>query len=173
MPVKVSDSVKSKQSTDDDGSRGGVSDSSSDPEEILSSSDKQNEDNSSDELERLRKDWTASAYAFYHPIPEIGYDDNNRRFHVFRCAAQGCKKTVRWYLDKKDAKSTGNLLKHARSCWGPEAVQEVRSLNAENARKSLQSGSGSITTHFEKKKDIPQYSHKPFTKSETRYVQAC
>ena len=54
--------------------------------------------------------------------PEIGYEDG-RRFHSFRCAAWSCKQRVHRYLDKKDGKSTGNLRKHAKSCWGAEAVE--------------------------------------------------
>jgi len=43
-------------------------------------------------LERLSKDWKASVYAFYNPIPEIAYI-NKRRCHEFKCAARGCKYT--------------------------------------------------------------------------------
>ena len=40
---------------------------------------------------------------------------------------------VRRYLDTSDAKSTGNLRKHARACWGVETVaaaDETRNLGA-------------------------------------------
>jgi hypothetical protein len=45
---------------------------------------------------------------------------------VFKCLAKPCKgkgrnpRCVNRFLDKKDAKSTGNLQKHARLCWGDE-----------------------------------------------------
>ena len=67
---------------------------------------------------RLSKDWNAPVYAFYQPVPEIGYEDG-RRYHSFRCAARSCKQRIRRYLDKKDGKSTRNLRKHAKSCWVP------------------------------------------------------
>ncbi|KAG2034882.1 hypothetical protein BDR03DRAFT_935082 [Suillus americanus] len=54
------------------------------------------------------KDWTSPIYAFFEPTPEIKYHDN-RCCHVFKCAAWGCKHKVWRYLNKKDAKSTGNI----------------------------------------------------------------
>ena len=58
---------------------------------------------------------------------------------------------VRRYLDTADAKSTGNLHKHARGCWGVEAVataDETRNLDA--AREALTKvKDGSITEAFE------------------------
>lgn len=44
----------------------------------------------------------------------------NRRYHEFKCAAKSCKgrsREVRRFLDKKHAKSTSNLRKHAKKCW--------------------------------------------------------
>ncbi|KAG2740022.1 hypothetical protein P692DRAFT_20638331, partial [Suillus brevipes Sb2] len=74
------------------------------------------------ELKRLMKDWGSPIYAFFEPTPRIEYHDS-RRCHVFKCAARGCNHSVRRYLDKKDAKSTGNMRKHVKSCWGEEALQ--------------------------------------------------
>jgi hypothetical protein len=121
--------------------------------------------------EKLRKDWTAPAYAFYRPVPEIGYEDG-RRFHTFRCAARGCQKVVRRFLDKGDRKSTGNLLKHARSCWGVETVNNAMSLTANEVREGMAKVvDGSITAHFERKgKGKITYSHRPHTKAEIRSV---
>jgi hypothetical protein len=58
---------------------------------------------------------------FFKPIPNVDYE-NGQHFHEFICAAKSCKKKVRHYLDKKDAKSS-NLCKHVKSCWGPNAVE--------------------------------------------------
>jgi len=50
--------------------------------------------------------------------------------HVFECAAGKCKarngRDVRRFLDKGDAKSTSNMRKHAKGCWGEEAVAASR-----------------------------------------------
>jgi hypothetical protein len=74
---------------------------------------------------RLSKDWNALVYAFSQPVPEIGYEEG-RCYHSFRCAAWGCKQCICRYLNKKDRKSTGNLRKHAKSCWGAEAIEAVK-----------------------------------------------
>ena len=59
---------------------------------------------------------------FFKPTPSIEYI-KERCVHVFECCAKHCKgkvngRMVRRYLDTSDAKSTGNLRKHARVCWG-------------------------------------------------------
>ena len=95
-------------------------------------------------------------YAFYQPVPEIGYEDG-KHFHSFHCAAQSCKQCIRCYLDKKDGKSTGNLRKHAKSCWGAKAVEVAGTVKmAAEARevvvKPLQVN-GSITAVFEQHRD--------------------
>lgn len=58
------------------------------------------------DLERLQDEWSSPIYAFFRPVPDVGYKDG-RRYHEFRCANKGCKKGIRRYLDKTDAKSTG------------------------------------------------------------------
>ncbi|KAF8484261.1 hypothetical protein F5888DRAFT_1626777 [Russula emetica] len=58
--------------------------------------------------ERLKKDWNAPIYSFFHPEPTIDYD-KGRCFHEFTCAAKSCRKRICRYLDKGDAKSTSNL----------------------------------------------------------------
>ncbi|KAG1847687.1 hypothetical protein DFJ58DRAFT_843131 [Suillus subalutaceus] len=74
------------------------------------------------ELEKLMKDWVSPIYAFFHPTPAIEYHEQ-RRCHVFKCAAHSCNHKVWRYLDKKDAKSTSNMRKHVKSCWGDAALQ--------------------------------------------------
>jgi hypothetical protein len=76
-------------------------------------------------IERLSKDWTSPIYVFFRPTPRIEYK-KDRRCHIFECAAANCKgrtgRDVRRFLDTSDAKSTGNLRKHAKVCWGAETV---------------------------------------------------
>ncbi|KAH9034911.1 hypothetical protein EDB85DRAFT_2144118 [Lactarius pseudohatsudake] len=81
------------------------------------------------ERDRLAKDWSAPTYAFFHPVPSIDYAGNPaRRVHVFECNAKQCKgqgsnrRLVRRYLDTADGKSTSNLRRHAKLCWGEEAI---------------------------------------------------
>ncbi|KAG1728881.1 hypothetical protein EDD22DRAFT_982682 [Suillus occidentalis] len=104
------------------------------------------------------QDWNSQVYAFFHPIPKIS-EQNGRRVHEFRCQGKGCKATVRRYLNKGDARSTGNLRKHVRSCWGEDilkAADEVK--DADEVRKNIVgSGKGKIT-----------YSHHQHTCTETR-----
>jgi hypothetical protein len=126
---------------------------------------------------KLAKEWTSPIYAFFQPMPDIGYEDG-RRYHSFKCTGKSCTKTIRRYLDKKDAKSTGNLRKHAKSCWGEAAVQAVdQAKNATEARDKIVTGilrDGSITAAFERhQKGKVTYSHRQHTKTEARYETAC
>ena len=78
---------------------------------------------------------------------------------------------VRRYLDTSDAKSTGNLRKHARVCWGAEAVaaaDEAHNLGAAfEALKKVKDGS--ITGAFERVgKGKATYSHRQHTTTQTR-----
>ena len=76
-------------------------------------------------------------YAFFEPTPEIEYIDKQKS-HLFKCLAKGCNKTVRRFLDKADAKSTGNLWKHVKLCWGAEVIAEAdRAKNAAEAREGV------------------------------------
>lgn len=127
-------------------------------------------------------DWNAPIYAFFHPIPAIEYIDG-RRAHVFSCNAKTCKgkgekrRQVRRYLDKGDAKSTSNLRKHAKLCWGNEAVAAADTTkNAAAAREAMSKTDlkrdGSITTSFERiGKGKITYSHRQHTKTESRCVR--
>lgn len=120
------------------------------------------------------KKWNSPIYMFFKTVPEIRYDEDNRRYHLFRCAHQNCNKKIQRYLDKKDARSTGNLRKHARSCWGRPAVEAADKMkNVAEARKQLISNGilrdGSITAAFERSGEGKvTYSHRAHTKAESR-----
>jgi hypothetical protein len=80
---------------------------------------------------------------------------------------------VRRYLDKTDAKSTGNLRKHAKVCWGLETVaaaDETRNVDA--ARGALKTvKDGSITEAFERVgKGKVTYSQRQHTTTQSRCV---
>ena len=125
--------------------------------------------------ERLSNDWTSPVYAFFKPTPSIEYI-KDRRVHVFECSAKHCKgkgngRFVRRYLDTSDAKSTGNLRKHAKICWGVETVaaaDETRNVN--DAREALKKvKDGSITEAFERVgKGKVTYSHRQHTTTQAR-----
>ena len=61
------------------------------------------------------KEWTSPVYAFFNPIPQI-VNINDHCAHEFKCQAKGCKAKVHRFLDKGDARSTGNMRKHVRLC---------------------------------------------------------
>src|SRR5271155_3047864 len=76
--------------------------------------------------ERLSKEWTTPIYVFFKSTPSIQYI-KERCVHVFECSAVCCMgkgngRHVCHYLDTGDAKSTSNLNKHTKICWGEEAV---------------------------------------------------
>jgi len=80
---------------------------------------------------------------------------------------------VRRYLDTTDAKSTGNLRKHAKVCWGEETVAAAdQSRDIDAARDALgKSKDGSITEAFERlARTNVTYSHRQHTTTETRWV---
>ena len=115
---------------------------------------------------------------FFKPEPAIEYI-HGRRAHVFECAAKPCKgrggRHVRRYLDTGDAKSTGNLRKHAKVCWGEDAVaaadgtKDVKA--AREALGSMENANGSITAVFNHiGKDKITYSHCQHTKTEAQYA---
>jgi len=96
--------------------------------------------------------------------------------HIFHCGAKSCKKTVQRFLDKKDGKSTSNLRKHVKSCWGEDAVSTVdNAKNANEAHEGVVKGllmTGSITAAFEKSgKGKVTFLHRQHTKTEAKYVQ--
>jgi hypothetical protein len=128
-------------------------------------------------LDRLCKDWDARIYIFFRAIPSIEYVDS-RKSHVFKCGATQCHyrtRFVRRYLDKSDAKSTSNLRRHAKACWGIEVVAAAdasRDVNA--ARDALANHKeidGSITALFQRiGKRGATYSHRQHTREEARIV---
>jgi hypothetical protein len=128
-------------------------------------------------VERLSKDWNSPIYVFFKPTPLIEYV-KERRVHVFECSAKHCRgkgngRMVRRYLDTSDAKSTGNLRKHAKICWGAETVaaaDETRNVDA--AREAVKKvKDGSITEAFERvAKGKVTYSHRQHTTTESRCV---
>lgn len=62
-------------------------------------------------------------------------------------------------------------MQHARSCWGDEAVETAKSArDLDEVHKIISSivKNGSITAVFERKTDVVTYSHRPFTRIETR-----
>ncbi len=102
---------------------------------------------------------------------------NGRVVHEFKCAATHCKhssgRIVRRYLDKSDKKSTSNLRRHARNCWGDEIVKNADACGSVNlardALKNVTLKDGSLTAVFERTgKGKISYSHRQHTRIETR-----
>lgn len=126
-------------------------------------------------LERISKEWNSPIYVFFKPNPSIEYI-HERRVHVFECSARHCKgkgngRFVRRYLDTGDAKSTGNLRKHAKVCWGLETVAAAdETRNIVTARKALEKvKDGSITEAFERvAKGKVTYSTRQHTTTQSR-----
>jgi hypothetical protein len=96
---------------------------------------------------------------------------------VFECAATNCKgrtgRDVRRFLDTSDAKSTGNMQKHAKICWGAETVAAADATKSlVGAREVLAKAKlkdGSITAEFVRiGKGKVTYSHRQHTKTEAR-----
>jgi hypothetical protein len=124
----------------------------------------------------MMKNWTSPIYAFFSPIPDIEEIDECTT-HVFKCLNCGCNTKIWHYLDKKDAQSTGNMRKHAKSCWGDDAVNAADEAKdtAEVCKKIIGKilQNGSITATFERKgKGVPTYLNCPHTRSEIQYVSS-
>ena len=112
-------------------------------------------------------------------MPLIDYV-KDRRVHVFICGAQPCKgngkygQQVRRYLDTGDKKSTSNLRRHARGCWGDEVVKAADNTKdvfaAREAMAKVMKRDGSITSAFERigKQNQITYSHRQHTSAEVR-----
>jgi hypothetical protein len=81
---------------------------------------------------------------------------------------------VRRYLNTADAKSTGNLRKHAKVCWGEEAVAAADATNNVRAAREALGKLGnlrdsSITAAFQRiSKEKVTYSYRQHTAVETR-----
>jgi hypothetical protein len=90
--------------------------------------------------------------------------------------ATNCKhksRDVRRFLDKADAKSTSNMRKHAKKCWGEDVVASADlANNANEVRATTVRGilnPTSITAAFERRgKGKVTFSHRQHTKAESR-----
>lgn len=126
-------------------------------------------------LERLRKTWTSPIYGFFQTEPLISVV-SGRRCHEFICAAQPCKgqgpngKLVRRFLDKGDAKSTGNLRKHAERCWGKDVVDDSIGSTSAAVREGIgKQRTMSITLAFDKTgSGAAKFSPRPHSNMEVR-----
>ena len=116
-------------------------------------------------------------YVFFKQMLSIEYI-KDRHVHVFECAAACCMgkingRMVHRYLDTRDAKSTSNLRKHAKICWGEEAVaaaDNTRDVRAtREALKKIKTVDSSITQAFQRiAKGKVTYSHRQHTTTEAR-----
>ena len=93
--------------------------------------------------------------------------------HIPSSAWQRCKAKVQHFLDKKDARSMGNMRKHVKSCWGNEVMAAADDAKHADEVRTKIVGSvlkdGSITTAFERKgKGKVTYSHRQHTRTETK-----
>ena len=83
---------------------------------------------------------------------------------------------MRHFLDTGDARSTSGLRRHAKMCWGDEAVNtadNTKDLKGAHTilSKARLKRNGSITDAFEHiGKEKVSYSHRQHTYTETRYI---
>lgn len=126
----------------------------------------------------MARKWFSPVYVFFKKTPRIEEKDG-RRCHVFECIAGRCRgrngRHVYRYLDKGDANSTSNLLRHAKICWGTEAVEAATATRDLNAARDVLSKTkmrdGTILAEFQCiSKDKVTYRHTQHTKSEARYI---
>ena len=96
---------------------------------------------------------------------------------MFECAAGTCQgrtgRDVHRFLDTGDAKSTGNMQKHAKICWSAEtiaAADATKSLvGAREVLSKAKLKDSSITAEFVRiRKGKVIYSHHQHTKTEAR-----
>jgi len=133
-------------------------------------------------LARMSKKWTSPVCVFFKPTPEIKYKDGHC-CHVFECAAGSCKGKnscyvsgiVSRFLDKGDANSTGNLLRHARICWGTDVVAAATATKdihtAHEVLANTKLCNSSILAEFQcAGKGEVSYQHTQHTKAESRCV---
>lgn len=127
-------------------------------------------------IECLSKDWTSPIYVFFRKLPQIEYV-NNHCVHVFGCATEKCwgknGRDICWFLDIGDAKSMNGLRRHAKNCWGEEAVEVADGTqDLESARKVLvktKLRDGWITAEFEHiGRGKVSYLHHQHTSTESR-----
>jgi hypothetical protein len=107
---------------------------------------------------------------------------NDRRCHEFICGAPHCKgkgvkgRNVRRFLDTSDARSTSNLRKHAKMCWGAELVEQADGTkDITGIRAGLANAKvidGSIIASFQRQgKGKITYRIRQHTYKEARYVK--
>lgn len=109
---------------------------------------------------------------FFKETPRIEYI-GTRRCHIFECASGRCKarngRDVRRFLDKGDRNSTSNLRKHAKACWGDEAVATADQARDKEAAREHMVRNGSIAPGFQwNAKGKVTYSTRQHTKAEAR-----
>ena len=126
----------------------------------------------------MSKKWSSPVYVFFLKTPQIEYREG-RHCHIFACAAGRCKgcngRNVVRFLNKGDANSTSNLLRHAKICWGIEAVETATAMQSIDAAQDVLAKTklrdGSILAEFQRiLKDKVTYRHTQHTTSEARYV---
>lgn len=126
--------------------------------------------NANKTTERLMEEWTLPIYACFSPTPDIIHVDG-RHAHKFKCCASGCKQTIRRFLDKSDAKSTGNMHRHVRICWGEDvvaAIAQAKNITAARDVVKQYTLNRTITDAFKRTgKGKALYSHWLPTKAET------
>ncbi|KAH9010523.1 hypothetical protein EDB85DRAFT_1879909, partial [Lactarius pseudohatsudake] len=130
--------------------------------------------------DRLSKSWDAPVYAFFKPIPSVEYV-KNRKAHVFECTASPCRRPipfVRRFVYTRDASSTSNLLRHAKLCWGDDALTAAyETCDLKSTREALRNHkglNGSITAAFKRTgAGKVTYSHRQHTKLEIRAEFVC
>ncbi|ESK84653.1 hypothetical protein Moror_13289 [Moniliophthora roreri MCA 2997] len=89
-------------------------------------------------LEHLKATWTSAVYSFFKSDVYVAHDADRQKYQFFPCAAKSCKsklKGVRHYQDGKDCASTGNLKKHAVTCFSQAAVDNAIQGNDESKAK--------------------------------------
>jgi hypothetical protein len=126
----------------------------------------------------MSKKWSSAVYAFFKTTPQIEYKDG-RRAHVFECGARRCRgrnsRYVYRFLDKGDANSTSNLLRHAKICWGAAEVEtataagDIAAAREVLAKTKLRDGSILAELQHIGKGKVT-YRHTQHTRTEARYA---
>ncbi|KAL1662527.1 hypothetical protein GGF50DRAFT_58815, partial [Schizophyllum commune] len=93
--------------------------------------------------------------------------------HTFTCYNKGCTKKICHYQDTGDQSSTSNLMRHATSCWGAEALSIAQEHGTAKAACSAvttpMSRSGDIKLAFERQgKGKVMYSTRSYMNTEAR-----
>lgn len=123
-------------------------------------------------IAHLQRRWDSPIYAFFEPAYVDHPPPTHRLAHAFRCSARGCKRVIYRFVETLDAKSTSNLSRHAKKCFGEDAVSAAREAQSRDEVRTkivaTFNKNGTITSAFERKKGGVTYSHRPFTRIETR-----